>query len=225
MNIRASTILFAIMAAAAPAVAQTPTPPPPAAAAPETTSDASNVVLADKAPEPLPLPPVDPNDSGRTVSSRIAADLNSGMPKYSPPTPTPVVTADSPDMRDVDKPKNGIPRLPKYIVRESRPVVFRNRDLYTNEGLINLSFKNHPGLDFGNIFGLNSGIAYQMMLDEQRLTDIDDLTDTARAMSRGGDQAESQYILMESQQTFMRPVEETWGGPGANGGFSGGGGR
>jgi hypothetical protein len=135
------------------------------------------------------------------------------------------VTDESVDLRDVDKPKNQIPRLPKYVVRESRPLVFRNRDLYTTEGLVNLSFKNHPGLGFGNLFGLNSKIAYDMYMDEQRQANIDDLTDTAQAMARGGDKAESQYILPASQEAFMRPIEETWGGPGGNGGFSGGGGR
>ena len=44
-------------------------------------------------------------------------------------------------------------------------------------------------------------------------------------MARGGDSSESAYILKESQETFMRPIEETWSGPGGSGGFSGGGGR
>jgi hypothetical protein len=230
---RASQILLAIMAAAAPAAAQNAAPAPPSAAAPAPTappatgptSDASSIVLAPKAPDSTLTQAADPNDTGRPVSSRLTADITAGMPKYSPPTPPPAVTADSPDMRDVDKPKNQIPRLPKYVVRESRPLVFRNRDLYTTEGLVNLSFKNHPGLGFGNILGLNSGIAYEMYLDDQRQASIDDLTDTAHAMLRGGDKAEGQYILQASQEAYLRPVDEVWGGPGGNGGFSGGGGR
>jgi len=229
---RASKILLAMLAAAAPAAAQNAAPPPPPAVEPEPTpaagsaaGDASSVVLAAKAPTLAPMRPAAEDDNGRAVSSRIAADLNLGMPKYAPPTPTPAAKTEPQDMRDIDKPKNEIHRLPQYVVRESRPLVFRNRDLYTTEGLANLSFTNHPGLRLGNIFGLNSGIAYQMYLDEQRLANMDDLTDTARAMARGGDKAESQYILQASQETFMRPIEETWNGPGGNGGFSGGGGR
>jgi hypothetical protein len=235
---RASKILLAMMAAAAPAAAQDAAPPPPAAVAPglETTpaagaaaGDASSIVLAEKAPALVPMRAADENDTGRAISSKVAADLASGMPKYAPPTPTPATTAEPQDMRDIDKPRNEIRRLPQYVVRESRPPVFRNRDLYTTEGLVNLSFKSHPGLRIGNflsdILGNNSEIAYQMYLDDQRLANIDDLADTARAMARGGDKAESEYILKESQETYMRPIEETWTGPGANGGFSGGGGR
>ncbi len=219
---RASKLLLAIMVAAANAAAQNPAPSPTPAANPGQVpaADASSVVLA-KAPAPMPA--ADPGDTGRSVSSKIAADLNAGIPRYTPPTPTPVAPPEAEDMRDIDKPKNAIPRLPKYVVRESRPLVFRNRDLYTNEGLVNLSFKNHPGLGFGNVLGLNSGIAYEMYMDDVRLSEMDDLSDTAHAMARGGDKAESEYILQASQQTFMRPIQETWGGPGGNGGFSGGG--
>jgi len=231
---RASKILLAIMAAAAPAAAQNAAPPHPPAAGPgqattpaagEATADASSVVLAEKPPALAPMRAADGDDSARAVSSKIAADLNLGMPKYAPPTPTPAAAPEAQDMRDIDKPKNEIKRLPQYVVRESRPLVFRNRDLYTTEGLINLSFKSHPGLLYGNFLGLNSEVAYQMYLDEQRKANMDDLADTARAMARGGDTAESEYILKASQETFMRPIEETWTGPGGNGGFSGGGGR
>jgi hypothetical protein len=231
---RASKILLAMLAAAAHAAAQNAVPPPPAQINPQpattpaagvSTTDASSVVLAARPQALVPMRPAAEDDSGRSVSSRIAADLNSGMPKYAPPTPTPAAAAEPQDMRDIDKPKNEIRRLPQYVVRESRPLVFRNRDLYTTDELINLSFKSHPGLRLGNIFGMNSAIAYQMYLDEQRQANMDDLTDTARAMARGGDAGESQYILKASQETFMRPIEETWNGPGGNGGFSGGGGR
>ncbi|HMD61791.1 MAG TPA: hypothetical protein VKG78_10180 [Opitutaceae bacterium] len=230
---RASKILLAVMAAAAPAAAQNgPSPTPaPAHSAPDSSpaagpdaGDASSIVLADKAPTLAPLQPDD--GSGRSVSAKIAEDLASGMPRYNPPTPTPTPAAEPLDMRDVDKPRNEIRRLPKYVVRESRPPVFRNRDLYTTEGLAGLGFKRHPGLGFpGNILGLNSEVAYQMYLDDERLANIEDLTDTARAMARGGDKAESEYILKASQETYIRPIEETWNGPGGGGGFSGGIGR
>jgi hypothetical protein len=48
-------------------------------------------------------------------------------------------------------------------VRESRLPEFRTRDLYTKAGLIELSFKEHPGLRIGNFFNLNAKIAYDMM--------------------------------------------------------------
>ena len=39
-----------------------------------------------------------------------------------------------------------------------------------------------------------------MFYDDERLTNIDDLTDTAHAMAQGGDKAEAQYILKETQR-------------------------
>jgi hypothetical protein len=219
---RASKLLLTLAAAVATAAAQNAPPAGAPDPAPPPATDASSVILAAKpSAAPVPTPVLDPNDNGRSVSSRTAAALAAAMPSYSVPTPTPAPTLDP----ELDKPRNGIPRLPKYIVRESRPPVFRNQDLYTADGLVNLSFKAHPGLLFGNILGLNSSVAYQMYQDDLRKDALNDFSDEAHAMARGGDKAESDYILQASQETFMRPVEEIWGGPGGNGGFSGGGGR
>ncbi len=224
----ATNILLAVMAAAPPVAAPPPAPPPPpppaeSESAPPPAADASSVVLAPKAPA---LAPVRADEGpSRAVSPEIAADLASGMPKYAPPTPTPATTAEPQDLRDIDKPRNEIRRLPAYVVRETRPAVFRERDLYNTKGLVDLSLKSHPGLIVGNFLGLNSKVAYEMYLDDQRLENIQDLSDEAHAMALGGDKAESAYILKESQETYIRPIEETWTGPGGGGGFSGGGGR
>ena len=43
------------------------------------------------------------------------------------------------DLRDIDKPRNGIIRLPNYTVQEKKPPVFRERDIYTREGLADLA--------------------------------------------------------------------------------------
>lgn len=226
---RAPKILLALAIAAATAGAQETsapsapvvTAPPATAAAAPGTRDASTVVLSPAREVPVPPPAVDSDSSERAVSPRIADALASGIPKYSQPTPTPVV-AENEDLRDVDKPKNQIPRLPQYVVHESRPAVFRNRDLYTQEGLVSLSYKYHPGLGFGNLLGLNDQPAYEMYLDDVRQADIADLTDTAHAVARGGDAAGSAYILQQTQDTFMRPADDwTWSGPG--GGLNGGG--
>jgi hypothetical protein len=232
---RASNFLLALMLAAATAAAQevTPTPVPAASPGPQPqskTTDASGVVLAAKSKDYLPAPPIDSDGETRSVSAKIAADLSLGMPKFNPPTPTPVPTAEPQDMRDVDKPKNGIIRLPKYVVREARPPIFRNRDLYTKEGILDLTMKSHAGLMFGNILGLNANNkpgspAYQMMVDDQRQENMDDLADTAHAMARGGDSAESSYILQQSQATYSRGGAWDWSGTGPIGTLTGDGGK
>jgi hypothetical protein len=227
---RPSKIFLALMAAAAAAAAQetTPTPTQAAPSGPQAspasgaeTSDASGIVLSARPKAYVPAPPVDSDGETRTVSPGIAAALSAGMPKFSPPTPTPTPVAET---QDIDKPKNEIHRLPQYVVREARPPIFRDRDLYTQKGIIDLYFKNHPGLVIGNILGLNSAAARDMYLDDQREENMDDLKDTAHAMAQGGDAAEGSYILQQSQSTYMRAGGTwDWSGTGPVGGILGGG--
>jgi len=209
-------------AASAPPAAVTP-PAAATATAGTAAADASTLILAPPPRDSGPAYHADSDGETRAVSPAVAAALAEGMPRYRPPTPTPTPPPEQ-DLRDLDKPKNEIKRLPKYEVVEKRPPIFRPRDLYTHEGLVSLSFDNHPGLRFGNILGLNSTAAYDMYLDEQRLANIADLTDEAHAMSRGGDKAESSYILQATQDTYMR-TDDDWhiSGLGTNGGSGGSG--
>ena len=67
----------------------------------------------------------------RTVSPAMADLLKAALPKLAPVKPaekTPA--AESPDLREIDKPRNAIVRLPKYVVREPKPPVFTDRELY-----------------------------------------------------------------------------------------------
>jgi hypothetical protein len=228
---RAPKALLTLMVAAAVAAGQTaaPTPTPVPAPGAETSpasgaaaGDAKKAVLADH-PVPVPTPTSSFYSPERSVSPEVAEALSLDMPKYSPPTPTPVTTNEPQDMREVDKPKNEIKRLPSYIVNDSRPPVFRDRDLYTKDGLVSLSYKLHPGLGIGNIGGLNDAPAYEIFLEDERLANIADLNDTARAIANGGDLAEGKYILEETQDTYMRTDQGfNWSGPG--GGVNAGGG-
>lgn len=236
---RASKILVALIAAASGAAAQqtgsdpgastaahAATPPPAVTEA----SDASGILLAPKSRDAMPLPPVDSDGETRTVSSKVAAALSMGMPKFNPPTPTPTPVAEPQDLRDIDKPRNEIHRLPKYVVREARPPIFRDRDLFTKEGMLSLTMKRHAGLMLGNIWGLNANPkpgspAYQMMVDDQRQDNIDDLNDTAHAISQGDPDGAS-YILQQTQGTYMRGGGTwDWSATGPVGGILGGGGK
>ncbi len=220
---RALKSLLALMVAASVAGAQTVAPPPAQTLGTTPAAPPDNAPTQATAPVPTPAPT--PEYSYKSVSSGVAEALSMDRPKFNPPTPTPAVVNEPEDMRTVDKPKNDIPRLPSYIVRDTRPPVFRNRDLYTKEGLVSLSYKLHPGLGIGNLAGLNDNAAYQLFLDDERLANIADLNDTARSIAAGGDKAEGEYILQATQDTFMRPDPGfTWGGPGG-GANSGGGGK
>jgi hypothetical protein len=226
----AHKLLLAFVASATLAAAQSATPaPPPDAPGPATPplagadgQDASNIVLAPKRPDYVAKPATDSDGVARSVSPSVAAALTEGLPKYSPPTPTPQTAAEPQDLRDIDKPKNEIPRLPKYVVHERRPPVFRDRDLFTDSGLLDLSFKSHPGLNVGNVLGLNEGPARQMIYDDMRQKNIEDLNETAYSFAQGGDPAEAQSILSATQDAFMRT--DDLGGP-VGGGLLGGAGK
>jgi hypothetical protein len=121
------------------------------------------------------------------------------MPAYNPEQTEPKLGNPAADLRGIDRPKNQIPRLPaevmkKYVVREARLPVFRERDLYTATGLIELSFKEHPGLHIGNLFNLNAGIADGAIMNEQRWADRQDLVDASIAMAVGGDPEEMRLM-------------------------------
>jgi hypothetical protein len=222
MTLRTPTLLLAFLASGALAAAQDAAPAGPAQEAP--ARDAPAIVLAAKPAAPAPTPSRDSNS--RSVSPDVAQALADGMPRYHPPTPVPTQTPEQVAAQaEADKPKNAIPRLPAYVVRDSRPPVFRNSEILTEAGQVRLTFRRHPGLAIGNIFGLNEGVAQQMFYDDERLTSIADLADTAHAMDEGGDRSESQFILQETKDTFMRTPDMSWGGPGGGGGFSGGGGK
>jgi hypothetical protein len=223
----ATKILLALTLSAAIASAQDAAPPAAAAApAAAPAPDTANILLA---PSPKPyVPPehVDSDGVARTISPGLAAALSDSMPHYTKPTPTPTPLPDNVDMQDIDHPKNEIKRLPTYVVKETRPPVFRARDLYTADELVNMSFKAHAGLNFGNILGLNSGAAYQMYLEDQRKENMDDMADLAHAMARGGDAATGSYILQQSDQTYMREGGTwDWSGGGIVGGNAGGSGK
>lgn len=123
----------------------------------------------------------------RAISPEVAAALAAGMPKYDPPKPVEKAEEDI-DMREVDKPRNQIIRLPEYVVREEKPPVFRERDIYTQKGLRELARMRYlsetgQALNRFNIplFGMGAD-AYALMRyeEEARLQNISDLNESAR---------------------------------------------
>jgi hypothetical protein len=192
---RLPQLILALLASAAPALAQGAAPTPAAAA------DTSSVILANKPAESVPGQLPNPATTPRDSSSGVNAAITSGMAPYDPGVSSPKMEM-APRNRSPDKPKNEMPRLPpemmsRYVVHGARPPVFRTRDLYTKEGLINLSFKAHPGLRFFNFFGLNNGLAYEAAINDAKMEARADLVDTAYAMAVGGDPSEGEVVQEE----------------------------
>jgi len=173
----------------------------------------SNVILASPpaanpaAPTDLPQPP--------TAPPSLGTDISAVMPKYHPAAAAGTQPAEL-DLRTIDKPKNHIPRLPvemmqKYVVQSSRVPVFRTRDLLSNAGLIDLAFKEHPGLRFGNFFNLNAPAAYDRAIREQLAASRQDLTEDTFAMAAGGEPDEE--AVMQQDILDASFAKQTQDGP------------
>lgn len=151
-------------------------------------------------PAPTTPPPKPKRD--RPISNNLASTLAASMPKYNPP-PKPRPEDQDVDLREVDKPRNSIIRLPKYTVLGQRPPVFRERDLYSLENRTSLGMKRYAGLNFGPFSSLNRRYALAMYQEEERLQNMADLNDTANAIGRGDAEAGT-YIRRTTSETYMR---------------------
>ncbi len=175
-------------------------------------------VLAPAAQTPAPAemtPPPTPPKRSRVMSPEAAAALAATRPKYNPPKPVEKIPEEEmPDLREVDKPKNTIVRLPKYVVRAPKPPVFTERDVNTKEGLEKLAVKRYSTEADKTLnaftlplFGMSAEARAMAQYDaDERLKNMSDLKDTAREVSRVN-KAESSYLKREVDQTYLRSSE------------------
>jgi hypothetical protein len=164
-------------------------------------------------------------DDRQITDSDLAGALIDSMPKYSPPKPDQNVLG--PDAAaDTDVPKNGIIRLPKYVVTRDRSPVFTERNSYTKEGLEALAIKRYLSdfdsklLDRWSIPFLTMSPgdrALQMYNEDERLANMQDLNQEADTISKTGDPAEGEFIKKATQDTYMRTMDWGWGAKGSLG--------
>ena len=153
----------------------------------ETTSTASErpAVLAAPA-TPNAIEEAKPASRARAISPAAAAQLAAAVPKFEAPPPTPVAKppVDSAvDLREVDRPRNTIVRLPSYLVREEKPVILNDREIRTPQARLQLALKKHPGLRLGSFWIFrNDGIALAMLAEEERLEQKQHFEDLVQLM-------------------------------------------
>ncbi len=170
-----------------------------------------------------------PKHTVRTISPELAAQLAASRPKFTPiaPPPPPKPEEELPDLREIDKPKNTIVRLPKFVVQEPRPPVFRERDIHTKEGLANLAMRryltetdralNRFRLPLFSPFSTNGGSgsnedrAMAMYYEDERLKNMADVADNTNMVMRSN-AAEGTKMKSAAQQTFMRWSDIGWQG-------------
>jgi hypothetical protein len=171
------------------------------------------------APKQEKSPPPATAKRTRAVSPEVAAALAAAAPKYEPPAPKPAPKPEEelPDMRDIDKPKNTIIRLPKVIVQEPRPPVFTERAIHTEKGLTDIAMRRYiSDVDRAlnrftlPLFGTSKeSRAMAMYAEDERLRNMSELEDTAAAVSKA-DAAAGTYIRRETEKTFMRSSDFGW---------------
>ncbi len=143
--------------------------------------------------------PAEPKKRTRVVSNEVAAALAAGMPKYDPPKPVePKAEEDLPDLRESDKPRNGIIRLPDYVVREKKPPVFNQADVRDKQ---NFALHRFAGL---NLSGGNNRIARDLLWEEERLTSKAEFTDLARTGSVNDPESQRYYKKLLND-TYVLP--------------------
>ncbi len=198
----ASAALFAALPRSCPAQAAPPAP-------------ASPVLNANAGEKPAP----ERSRRTRAISGDVAAALAAATPKYTPPPPKPPPKPEEElvDLREVDKPRNTIVRLPKYIVQEKKPAVFRERDINTEKGLTGIAMRRYitdadRALNRWTLplFGTSTEArALAMYAEDERLQNMSDLKDAAANASKS-DPAAGEYIRKESQQTYLRSRDFGW---------------
>jgi len=153
-----------------------------------------------------------PQAKKRVISNDLSKSLSEGI-KYNPP-PAPKPEEEQVDMREVDKPRNQIIRLPKYVVEAQRPPVFNDRNLYSKEMLRRLAYQRYTSafsrnfLNRYHVLG-NGDVAYAMMQYEadERKQNMAEMEDKVSMYRTSGDDSEASKQKNDNQNTFMRRTE------------------
>jgi hypothetical protein len=108
-------------------------------------------------------------------SATLKANISASLPKFTAP---PAKGASAvPPQSEPSAPRNGIIRLPSYVVRDKKLPEFKPRELLTPAGRLDLALKRHPGLKFGPFASLNKGPALQMLAEEEAIERRAELSD------------------------------------------------
>jgi hypothetical protein len=200
------------------------------AQAPAPLAATPTVSPGDGAPAPTPTATTTPAKPRvqRAISPEVAAQLAASRPKFTPvaPPPPPKPEEELPDMREIDKPKNTIVRLPKYVVQEQRPPVFTEREMNTQKGLAAIAMRRYfsetdramnrfrlPLFSPMRSDGLNSNEvrALAMYDDDERLKNMSDAADRTNMVMKS-DASAGKKMQDVSRQTFMRWQDFGWQG-------------
>lgn len=196
--------------------------PAPAPAVKEDTTQRPAILQANPAASTTPAP----SNRARAISPELSAQLLASAPKYDPAKrqeaeakrqEAEAKKKEMVDMREVDKPRNGIVRLDPYVVTEPRERVLSERAINTQKGLRDLAYQRYIG-EFDRalsrvtvpFFGYSAqDRALAMYGEDERLKNMSDLNDTANTVSKA-DPAAGEYVRRETQKAYMRTSDFGW---------------
>lgn len=158
---------------------------------------------APKPPEPAPTPqPQRRRDPGEEEIEEAGGDESA-----------------NPAQMASDQPRNKIIRLPKYVVEADRPPIFKEREILTKQALAELAVRRYLSRFDSKvlnrftlpIIGVSPEARAMAMYEEDvRLENISELKDAAESARRAGDRSGSNYILKETDRTFLRSGGMDW---------------
>jgi hypothetical protein len=173
----------------------------------------TTAVFAQTAPAPTasttPTSSTSSTDSGkktRALSPKASSALSAGF-TYQPPKPVdPKDEEEEGDLRETDRPRNEIIRLPKYMVEGERPPVFAERNLYSTKNLQQLALQRYlgRGINKYQLGRTGKDTAMQMYWDDERLKNITEVNNQISLYRLGGDEARAQETKEESNSLILR---------------------
>jgi hypothetical protein len=160
-------------------------------------------------PAAAPAHPTPP--APHEISPQATAVLAAHMPKFDPPKPSKPVD-ELPDLRDIDKPKNQIIRLPKVVVHQERPPIFTTRELNTASGLNDVAMKRYvtdpnampSAFAAGLTRFLFQSYANDQYQEDERLRNISSIQGSADMFQSAGDKKESDDLKSLSEDAYLR---------------------
>ncbi len=153
----------------------------------------------------------EPTTPSRGISRETAAALSAAY-RYQPPPPEPEDDEDV-DMRDVDKPRNEIIRLPRFLVEEQRPPIFSEQNLYNARQLEKLAAQRYLSDFHRNMLSRyrigrdDEAYARLRYQEELRLQAISTFGQQAALYRAAGDDQKAAAVEEQSLSIFIRQPE------------------
>jgi hypothetical protein len=133
---------------------------------------------------------------------KISDAVRAGLPRYSAPVPT-----DAPVAGESRVLSDGTLVLPTMKVRPVAPRAPAEYEWLSRKGRLDLALRKFPGLQAGNLFGMNNGIALALLAEERQAQEKSELASLVRQTALV-DAAESRRVRRLLEAALQRPGDD-----------------